>query len=90
MMLMIMLPLPNTKHPLPTTTAGSQWLTPTQRHHYYKKGGRARRLTAPTDLAQIVAPQARLRRGAWARGTVQRHVDAEPVLDQRVTRALQR
>jgi len=41
-----------------------------------KKKGRARRRTAPTDLAHSWAPQAHPRRRAWARGTVQRHVDA--------------
>ena len=60
----------------PTTAAGPQRLTPTQRHHYNKKGGRARRRTAPTDLDQNWATQARPRRRASARGPVQRHVDA--------------
>jgi len=41
-----------------------------------KRGGRARRRTAPTDLAQMWATQARPRRRAWARGSVQRKVDA--------------
>jgi len=40
-----------------------------------KEKGRARRRTAPTDLAHSRATQARPRRRAWARGTVQRHVD---------------
>jgi len=35
----------------------------------------ARRRTAPTDLAHNWATQARPRRRAWARGTVQKHVD---------------
>jgi len=37
-MMMISLPLQNTKHPLPTTAASPQRLTPARRHHY-KKGG---------------------------------------------------
>jgi len=72
----ISLPLRNTEHPLPTTAAGPQRLTPTRRHPCCtKKKGRARRRTAPTDVAHSWATQARPRRRAWARGTVQRHVD---------------
>ena len=52
-MTMLSLPLRNTEHPLPTTAAGPQRLTPTRRHPCYTtKKGRARRRTAPTDLAQ--------------------------------------
>jgi len=61
-----------TKHltPPPTTAASPQRLTPTRRHPCCtKKKGRARRRTAPTDLAHSWATQARPRRRAWARGT---------------------
>jgi len=37
--MMISLPLRNTEHPLPTTAADPQQLTPTRRHHYNKRGG---------------------------------------------------
>jgi len=40
-----------------------------------KKEFRARRRTAPTDVAHNRAILARPRRRAWARGTVQRHVE---------------
>jgi len=43
--MMMSLPLRNAYHPLPTTAAGPQRLTPTRRPHYNKKGGRARRRT---------------------------------------------
>jgi len=69
-----------TKHltPPPTTAAASpQPLTPKRRHPCCtKKKGKARRRTASTDWAHSWATQARPRRMAWARGTVQRHVDA--------------
>jgi len=50
--------------------------TDTETPLLHQKKGRAHRRTAPTDLAHNRAPQARPRRRAWARGTVQRHVDA--------------
>jgi len=68
-----------TKHltPPPTTAASPHRLTPTRRHPCCtKRKGRARRRAAPTDLAHSWATQARPRKKAWARGTVQRHVDA--------------
>ena len=68
--MMISLPLRNTQHPLPTTAAGLQRLTPARRHHYNKTGGRARRRTAPTDLAQNWATRARPQRRALARRPV--------------------
>ena len=74
--MMISLPLRNTSNTPPTTAAGPQRLTPKNGRHpcCSKEKGRARRRTAPTDLAHSWATQARPRRRAWARGTVQRHV----------------
>jgi len=63
--MMISLPLQNTQHPLPTTAAGPQRLTPTRRHHYNTKRGGARTRTAPTDLVLILATQARPQKRAW-------------------------
>jgi len=52
MTIMISSLLQNTEHPLPITAAGPQRFIPTRRHRYKKNGGRARRRTAPSDLAQ--------------------------------------
>ena len=53
---MISLPLRNTEHPLPTTAASPQRLTPTRRHHYNKNKGRARRRTPPQRMWPIIGP----------------------------------
>ena len=44
------------------TAAGPQRLTSTRKHHYNKTKGRARRRTAPTDVAHDWVTQARPRR----------------------------
>ena len=62
--MMISLPLQNTHHPLPTTAAGPQRLTLTRRHHYNKKGGRARKRTAPAIREHLV--YAIIRNPTWA------------------------
>jgi len=75
-------PSPPPHHSSQPATAHTDTETPLRCCCCTKKRGRARRPVdvdgppQPTDLAHSWATQARPRRRAWARGTVQRHVDA--------------